>query len=150
MHESESEDVGDSTAEQVFPLQVAPLWRPSLSLLGVRRQDAYARLAGDEIEVRVGRYFHARIPVNGITLARAGTGNRVCHFGVCVRKAEGLALVASSQGAVEVTLAEPFTGRLLGRPVCFRTLAISLEQAEEFLTQIHSRLRQAQEARALD
>lgn len=141
MHESESDDVGDNPAEQVYLLRVGRLWRPSLSLLGVKRHDAFARLAGDTVEVRVGRYFHARIPVSTVTLARAGTGNRICHFGVSVRQADRVALVADSQSAVEVTLAEPQVGSLLGRPVRFTSLAISLERAEDFLEEVHQLLR---------
>ncbi len=140
MHERESDDVGDSPAELVYPLRVGRLWRPSLGLLGVKRHDAFARLTGDAVEVRVGRYFHARIPISTVTLARAGMGNRICHFGVCVRQADRVALVADSQSAVEVTLAEPQEGSLLGRPVRFSSLAISLERAEDFLEEVHLRL----------
>ncbi len=140
MHESESDDVGESPAEQVYPLRVGRLWRPSLSLLGVKRHDAFARLTGDTVEVRVGRYFHAHIPVSSVTLARAGMGNRICHFGVCVRQADRVALVADSQSAVEMALDEPQEGTLLGRPVRFTSLAISLEQPEDFLGQVHQRL----------
>lgn len=120
-------------------MMVARGWRLSLALLGVRRENAYARLDGDEVDVRVGRYFRARIPVSGISLARAGTGRRMCHFGVCVRQAEGLALVASSQGVVEIALSQPIEAWLLGRPVRFANLAISLEEAQDFLGEIHQR-----------
>ena len=86
-----------------------------------------------------GGYFRARIPVSGISLARAGSGRRMCHFGVCVRQAEGLALVASSQGVVEMALSEPIEARLMGRPVRFASLAISLEEAQEFLGELYRR-----------
>jgi len=141
MNQSESDDVGDSRARQVYPLSVGRFWRPSLSLLGVKRSDAYASLSGDAVEIRIGRYFHAHIPLSAITLARAGTGNRVCHFGVCVRQADRVALVANSHSAVEVALSGPQQGKLLGRPVSFSSLAISLEQAEDFLEQVHHLLR---------
>lgn len=140
MDESEPSDVDDSIAKQIYPLSVGRLWRPSLALLGVRREDAYARLDEDAVEIRIGRYFSTCIPVSTVTLARAGEGNRICHFGVCVRQADRVALVADSRGAVEVTLAEPQEGTLLGRRVTFSTLAISLEQPEDFLEEVHRRL----------
>ncbi len=127
---------------RIFPMLVSPLWRPSLALLGVRTDNAYASLTDDGVAVRVGRLFHAHIPLASISLARAGSGRRVCHFGVCVREAHRLALVASRQGVVELALSEPHTASLVGRPTSFLSLAMSLEGASSFLEELY---RQQQE-----
>ena len=128
-------DEGDR--ERVFALAMDAFWRRPLGLIGVQPAGAHARVLADRVEVRVGRYFQAAIPASSITLARAANGSRFCRFGVSVRRSDTICLIAGRQGAVEVRLAEPSTGSLLGRAVRFSILCLCLEQAQEFLAEVH-------------
>ena len=118
-----------------FPIRVDPWWYPLLALFGVSSPRAYVAVEDDVVAVRFGFYKH-RLRRDNVVAAgpvRRGWWYRVAAgIGWHTDFATSLAVNGSLAGLVELQLATPERGRLLGIPMRFTRLWISLEQPRRF------------------
>jgi len=118
---------------RTFPLLYGAL-RPLLSVLGMGPGLSGVELSGEELHVRMGWAFRARVPRAQITGARAVTG---LVGGIGVHGWRGRWLVnGSMSGIVGIDIDPAARAVAVGIPVHLHYLALSLEDPEGFLAAV--------------
>jgi len=118
---------------RTFPLLYGAL-RPLLSVLGMGPGLSGVELSGEELHVRMGWAFRARVPRAQITGARAVTG---LVGGIGVHGWRGRWLVnGSMSGVVGIDIDPAARAVAVGIPVHLHYLALSLEDPEGFLAAV--------------
>jgi hypothetical protein len=119
-----------------FPIRVDPWWYPLLALFGVTSGRSNVAVEDDIVEVRFGLYKH-RLRRDNIVAAqrvrRSWLYRLAAGIGWHSDFVSSLVVNGSLGGLVELQLATPERGRLLGIPIRFRRLWISLEEPDAFL-----------------
>lgn len=125
--------MGDDT---VFALRYAWWLRPLFALLGMGPRMSGAELVGDELRVRMGPAFRARIPLRCI--AHVEPEARLALGGWGVHGWGGRWLVnGSAGGLVRLTLSPAGRARVVGMPVRLRTLRMSMVDPDGFVAAVH-------------
>jgi hypothetical protein len=115
---------------QRFGILISPAWRPMLRVLGVKPENAYAELTGDEIHVRFGRLSHT-FPLDAIETA--SIDDWPLWAGIGPRYVPGtVGFVGTFINTVLVKFSEPQTVRAVLPMHCNR-LYLSLEEPEKFI-----------------
>src|SRR3954470_2780015 len=119
-----------------FPIRVDPWWYPVLALFGVSSSRSYVAVEDATVEVRFGFYRH-RLRRDNVVAARrvrrSWLYRLAAGIGWHTDFVNGLVVNGSLGGLLELQLAAPERSRLLGIPIRFRRLWISLEQPDAFL-----------------
>ena len=124
------------TPPRRFPISFTKANRAVLRGMLIPSERAYVELTDDSIEVRMGWAFSARIPRR--LVARAGPGKPpTIPFTAGAHGWRGRWLVnGSSDGIVEIELAQPGRASTLGFPIRLKTLSVSLEDPQGFLAAV--------------
>jgi hypothetical protein len=119
-----------------FPIRVDPWWYPLLALFGVSPGRAYVAVEADVVEIRLG-FFRHRLRRDNIVAAGRVRGSWLsclaAGIGWHANFTSSLAVNGSLGGLVELRLATPERNRLLGIPIRFTRLWISLERPDAFV-----------------
>jgi hypothetical protein len=120
-----------SENDQTFAILYG-VWRPLLVVLGMGPRFSAVALGAEELHVKMGWAFRARIPRSAITGASRREG-RV--GGVGVHGWRGRWLVnGSMEGIVGIDVDPPARAVATGFPVHLRYLSLSLENPDAFVT----------------
>jgi len=120
-----------------FNISVHPVWAPFMLIIGVVPGVAHVQLDEDALTVKYG-FYTKRIKLSEIESVEPIAWP--WYYGYGVRLARGLTLgyVAHGKGVVSLTLREEKKVGLFG--IMFKKLAISLTDADAFVTELRSRL----------
>jgi hypothetical protein len=114
-----------------FAVRFTPWLLPLFWISGLGRRSARVELGGDDLIVRMGWAFRARIPRSAIERPRRG---RALWFSVGVHGIFGVwAVNGSPKGTVWIDVDPPVRARVIGFPIRLRRLALGLEDPDGFI-----------------
>jgi hypothetical protein len=118
-----------------WALRYSPGLRPLLTVLGMGPGLSFVRLDGDDLTVRMGWAFRARIPIGNVLDATAARAPLLGGWGV--HGWDGRWLVnGSTAGVVRLRIDPRVPARAIGVTVRLRTLWVSLADPEGFLAEL--------------
>ena len=120
-----------------FNISVSPFWAPFMLIIGVVPTVAHVQLADDALTVSYG-FYNKRIELSEIESVEAISWPWYYGYGVRLSPGPTLGYVASGEGVVSLTLRAPKKLGMLG--IKFKKVAISLTDADAFVTQLRARL----------
>jgi hypothetical protein len=122
--------MGDDGARR-FPFRFSGWLLPLFWIVGLSQRSSLVELDDDELRVRMGWAFRARIPRSAIVRSRRG-GN--LWFSIGVHGGFGVwAVNGSAQGTVWIDIDPPVRAGAVGFPIRLRRLALGLEDPDRFL-----------------
>ena len=114
-----------------FPIRFSPWILPLFWVSGLGRRSSLVELDRDELVVRMGWAFRARIPRSAVKRPRRG---RDLWYAIGVHGGFGVwAVNGSAKGTVWIDVDPPYRARAVGFPIRLRRLALGLEDPEGFL-----------------
>jgi hypothetical protein len=118
-----------------FALRYGGWIRAFASLTGLGPRWSYVDLTADELQVRMGWGFQARIPRRLIIQARQLGQRRDIWYAVGIHTLAGGRWIVngSLHGVVTLAIEPPVRARALGLPIRLRWLAMSLKDPDVFL-----------------
>ncbi|HEY3209027.1 MAG TPA: hypothetical protein VGL18_04445 [Actinomycetota bacterium] len=123
--------MADSSDVRRFAIRFSPWLLPLFWISGLGRRSSHVELTGDELHVRMGWGFRARIPRSSILRPRRG-GN--LWFSIGVHGGFGVwAVNGSARGTVWIDVEPPVRARVAGFPIRLRRLALGLEDPDGFM-----------------
>jgi hypothetical protein len=108
-----------------FAVRFDPIYRRLAAVLLLPPADAWVKVSGGEVEVRMAWAFRARFP-RAVVAAAANDPGRPISRGVHGWGGRWL-VNGDGEGIVRLTLSPPQRGRVLGFPVRLRELRVSVE-----------------------
>jgi hypothetical protein len=110
--------------------------RAFLGLLGLGPRHSGVELNGEELRVRMGWGFAARILRQSISQAQPLTRRRDIWYALGIHTLLGGRWIVNGSltGVVTLAIEPPVRARAFGLPIRLRWLAMSLQDPEEFLT----------------
>lgn len=124
----------DSTESRRFAVRFTPWLLPLFWISGLGRRSSLVELTGDEVLVRMGWAFRARIPRSAIVRPRRG-GN--LWYSIGVHGGFGVwAVNGSAKGTVWIDIDPPVRARVAGFPIRLRRLALGLEDPDGFVASL--------------
>ncbi|MFQ5473193.1 MAG: hypothetical protein ACE5FA_09955, partial [Dehalococcoidia bacterium] len=118
---------------QRFDILISPAWRPMLRVLGVKPENAYAELTGDEMYVRFGRLSHT---FSLDAIETASIDDWPLWAGIGPRYVPGtVAFVGTFINTVVVKFSGPQTVRAV-LPIRCNRLFLSLKEPEKFIAAV--------------
>jgi hypothetical protein len=123
--------MADSSDVRRFRILFTPWLRPLFWVSGLGRRSPLVELGPDDLQVRMGWAFQARIPRSALLRPRRG---RNLWFSIGVHGGFGIwAVNGSARGTVWVDVDPPVRARAVGFPIRLRRLALGLEDPEGFI-----------------
>lgn len=118
-----------------YPIRITanPLIGPFLRGFGVRRGNSYVELKGGALTIRMGCWFNETVPLGEIASMAPSEWPWWGGFGVRLAPRQGVAVVASTQGVVNIGLKRPRRMSILIVPRNAENLWVSLEDPDGFL-----------------
>jgi hypothetical protein len=115
-----------------FAIKRSPLWRPLLGLFGATAASSWVEVEPDRLRARFG-FYRLEIPRAEIAGAEPATWPFVAGIGWRGNFVSTLGLIGATSPVVRVRLRQKQRGRLLGLPLRFDNLYLSLEDPEGFI-----------------
>jgi hypothetical protein len=120
-------------ATQRFEALISPAWRPFLRVLGIKPENTFAEVVGDELHVQFGRLSHT-FPLDAVE--SASIEDWPLWAGIGPRYVPGtIGLVGTFINVVEVRFAEPQVVRK-GLPLRCTRLFVSLKDPAKFIAAV--------------
>jgi hypothetical protein len=123
--------------EQRFTIKVSPWWRPLLFLFGATPSRGWVKTGEHGIEARLG-WYHLAIPWENVASAEPAKWPLYAGIGWRSDLRTTLGLIGSTAPVVRVRLCQPKRGRLLGLPLRYRDLYLSLDDPAGFRAAVES------------
>jgi hypothetical protein len=115
-----------------YSMRLDTWWRPLLLVMGVTPERAYVEVDDAHVTVRFGR-FHYSVPRAEIVEARRVRGHWLYGIGVHTNFVSELIVNGSLAGLVMLQAREPQRAAVLGMPIRYNRLYLSLEDPSGFL-----------------
>jgi hypothetical protein len=123
--------MADSADARRFAIRFSPWFLPLFWISGLRRSSSHVELGPDELIVRMGWAFQARIPRSAFLRPRRGGS---LWFSIGVHGGFGIWVVnGAATGTVWIDVDPPTRARAVGFPILLRRLGLGLEDPEGFL-----------------
>jgi hypothetical protein len=113
---------------------------PLMLVAGAGPSTARIVIAGDRLQVRMGRFwFRATVPLRSIVHARR-SANAWFSVGIHTDGMRGWIVNGSPLGMVHLTIEPPASGRFVGLPIRISNLWLSPEEPDAFVEALTARI----------